>query len=289
MPSLPLIPFGDVEITRLVSGGNPLCGNSHFSPQRSEAMRAYFTDERVVEYLQRLEAAGINTLQARGDYHRVLHWVELHRRRGGRLHWIAQTASEMHDVNQNIRVLATAGAVGVYHHGARTDNWWLDGHIDRVEDRLKCMRDCGVQVGLGTHTPEVIDYAEERGWDLDFYMTCLYNLNRQHRESALVAGRQDVEERFYEEDPPAMCQRILATDKTCLAFKILAAGRRCGDQDQVRAAFRWAFAHIKPTDALVVGMFPRDRDEIALNVQHALAACQATSQSQAGDRESCVL
>ena len=280
MDALPRVPFGGVEITRLISGGNPLCGNSHFSPELSEEMCQYFTDAQVVEYLQQLEASGINTLQARGDYHRVLHWVELFRRRGGRLHWIAQTASEMHDVNQNIRILAAAGAVGVYHHGARTDNWWLEGQIDRVEDRLKCMRDCGVQVGLGTHTPEVIDYAEDKGWDVDFYMTCFYNLNRQHRESALVTGNQHVEEHFYDEDPPAMCTRILATDKVCLAFKILAAGRRCGAQDDVRDAFRWAFAHIKPTDAIVVGMFPKHLDQIPLNVGHALAACGETDATQ---------
>ena len=273
MQTIPRLPFGDVEITRLIGGGNPLCGNSHFSPELSEEMRDYFTTEHAVEYLAGLEAAGINTLQARGDYHRVLHWLELHRRRGGKLHWIAQTASEMHDVSQNIRVLAAAGAVGIYHHGARTDNWWLEGHIDRVEDRLKCMRDCGVQVGLGTHNPEVIDYAEERSWDIDFYMACFYNLNRQHRESALVAGTTDVQEHFYDDDPPEMCKRILATDKTCLAFKILAAGRRCATQDDVRAAFRWAFDHIKPTDAVVVGMYPRHLDQIPLNVAHTLAAC----------------
>ena len=110
MPALPRVPFGPIEITRLVSGGNPLCGNSHFSDEMSREMREHFTAERVVEYLRRCEQAGINTLQARGDYHRVLHWLELFRRQGGRLHWIAQTASEMHDVFQNIRVLAAAGA-----------------------------------------------------------------------------------------------------------------------------------------------------------------------------------
>ena len=275
--ALPRVPFGSVHVTRLISGGNPLCGNSHFSDEMSRDMRDYFTAERVVEYLRRCEQAGINTVQARGDYHRVLHWLELHRREGGRLHWIAQTASEMHDVFQNIRVLAAAGAVGIYHHGSRTDRWWLEGTIDRVEDYLKCMRDCGVQVGLGTHIPEVIEYAEEKGWDLDFYMACLYNLNRQQRESALVSGRADCDEKFYDDDPPAMCRVIQATQKPCLAFKVLAAGRRCATQDGVRDAFRFAFAHIKPTDAVVVGMFPKHLDQIALNVQHALDACAEAS------------
>jgi len=264
----------DMWVTRLISGGNPLCGNSHFSETRNEQMRAYFTAERVVEYLHRLQQAGINTLQARGDYHRILHWVELFRRAGGQLHWIAQTASEMHDVFQNIRILAAARAVGIYYHGTRTDRCWLEGRIDQVRDYLKCMRDAGVQVGLGTHIPEVIEYVEEKGWDLDFYLACFYNLNRRPRESALVVpGARPSGEQFLPEDPPRMCQVIRQTPKTCLAFKILAASRLCATPQAVAEAFRFAFANIKPTDAVVVGMFPQELDQIALNVAHTLAAC----------------
>lgn len=292
MVELPRVPLGrsKVHVTRLISGGNPLCGNSHFSDDMSGDMRSYFTPERVVAYLHDLELSGINTLQARGDYHRVLHWIELFRREGGALHWIAQTASEMHDVFQNIRILAAAGAAGIYHHGSRTDSLWAEGRIDEVADYLKCMRDSGVQVGLGTHIPEVIEYAEAKGWDLDFYMACFYNLNRQPRESALVrgaattlqptgpgAGRHsgpaDNGERFLAMDPPRMCRVIRRTDKMCLAFKILGASRLCATQEEVARAFRWAFSNIKHTDAVVVGMFPKYENQIALNVRHALAAC----------------
>jgi hypothetical protein len=274
----------EVRITRLISGGNPLCGNSHFSPQMDEEMRRYFTDQQVVAYLHKVQASGINTLQARGDYHRILHWLELFRREGGRLHWIAQTASEMHDVFQNIRILAAAGAVGIYHHGTQTDRFWLEGKIDRVRDYLKYMRDSGVQVGLGTHTPEVIEYAEEKGWDVDFYMACLYNLNRKPRESALVSGRSAAasEEEFLPEDPPRMCQVICQTNKTCLAFKILAASRRCATQEDVADAFEFAFTHIKAKDAVVVGMFPKYHDQIELNVKLAIRACRPASSSRAG-------
>ena len=271
--SLPTVPFGHARITRLIVGGNPFCGNSHFSDALSRDMGTYYTAERVVDVLKRCQAAGINTVQARGDYHRVLHWLEVFRREGGRLHWIAQTASEMHDVFQNIRVLAAAGALGIYHHGSQTDRWWVEGKIDRVKDYLSCMRDQGVQVGLGTHFPQVIEYAQEHDWDLDFYMACFYNLNRAPRESHLVTGNlHHNEEVFDPEDPPRMCETILNTPKPCLAFKILGAGRCCATQDDVRAAFKFAFGHIKPTDAVVVGMFPKHLDQIAANVEYTLDA-----------------
>jgi len=149
MKELPQVPLGQSSllVTRLISGGNPLCGNSHFSVEMDEQMRRFFTPDQVVAYLHHLQQAGINTLQARGDYHRILHWLELFRRQGGQLHWIAQTASEMSDVFQNIRVLAAAGAIGIYHHGTQTDRFWLEGQIDQTREYLKCIRDTGVQVG----------------------------------------------------------------------------------------------------------------------------------------------
>lgn len=283
MRDLPVVTLGrsDIHVTRLISGGNPLCANSHFSEEMNADMLEYFSPARVVEYLHRLQAAGINTIQARGDYHRVLAWLETFRREGGRLHWIAQTASEMHDVFQNIRILAAAGAVGIYHHGTQTDKFWREGRIDDVRDYLKCMRDAGVQVGLGTHIPDVIEYAEEKGWDIDFYMACFYNISRSPRESALVSSATgdhsgETHEEFRTEDPPRMCETIRQTDKMCLAFKILGASRACASQESVAEAFRFAFENIKPKDAVVVGMFPKYADQISLNVQHTRSALGVT-------------
>jgi hypothetical protein len=274
--SLPTVPLGPYQITRLIVGGNPFCGNSHRSAAMSREMAEYYTPERVVEVLHRCQRAGINTVQARGDYHRVLYWIELFRREGGQLHWIAQTASEMHDVFQNIRVLAAAGAIGIYHHGTQTDRFWRAGEIDKVEDYLKSMRDCGVLVGLGSHIPEVIAYAEERDWDVDYYMTCVYNLSREPRESALVSGVHAFDrEQYLAEDRERMCQVIRQTPKTCLAFKILAASRNCDTQQDVQDAFQYAFDHIKAQDAVVVGIYPRHVDQVSLDVQYTQRALRA--------------
>ena len=273
---IPKVKFGEHEITRLIIGGNPLCGGSHFSREMGQDMIDFYTPEKVVEVLKQCDELGINTVQARGDYHRIMYYLELFRREGGKLNWIAQTASEMHDIKNNIRVISTFGAIGIYFHGSRTDNMWHAGKIDEVKEYLKVARDCGVQVGLGSHIPEVIDYVENEGWDIDFYMACFYNLNRQERESAIVSG-VFAQEKFYEEDPPKMCKMIQAVDKPCLAFKILAASRRCSTQEEVKATFKWAFDNIKPTDAVVVGMFPKYIDQVPLNIGYTMEALGASA------------
>ena len=52
---LPKVRFGNHMITRLICGGNPFCGNSHYSDDMNRDMAQYYTPERVVEVLKRCE------------------------------------------------------------------------------------------------------------------------------------------------------------------------------------------------------------------------------------------
>jgi hypothetical protein len=60
-----------------------------------------------------------------------------------------------------------------------------------------------------------------------------------------------------------MLERIRRTDKTCLAFKVLGAGRLCSSSDEVREALAMALNGVKATDAIVVGVFPKYTDQVA--------------------------
>ncbi|MCP4640834.1 MAG: hypothetical protein GY851_10390 [bacterium] len=266
MTPLPTIPFGGHRISRLIVGGNPFRGNSHFSDTMSRDMEAHFTVNRVKQTLSACERHGINTVQARGDA-LIQACIREFRAEGGRMHFIAQTASELRNLHGHVRQLAAFGCAGVYVHGTWTDRHYLAGDLAKIEDLLKCIRDTGVQVGLGTHIPEVIELAEDRAWDLDFYMACLYNLSirQRDRESAVVAGAHKAEEVFDHDDRFKMLDRIAQTDKTCLAFKVLGASRLCSSPAQVREAFETVLTRIKPNDAIVVGMYPKDRDQVAEN------------------------
>ena len=79
-----------------------------------------------------------------------------------------------------------------------------------------------------------------------------------------------------------MCRTIPALDKPVLAFKILAATRTCATQEHVREAYRYAYAHIKPTDAVAVGFFPKYQDLISLGLRYAKEACGAQDTGELG-------
>ena len=275
--ALPQVDFGRWRVSRLMVGGNPVSGHSHVSAELSREMIDYFSAAQVKRLLAACEREGINTWQSRGDRHiqRLLHEYRLE---GGRIQWIAQTASELADIPAHIRGLAAVGAIGIYHHGSATDRFWQAGKIEQAREMLKLMRQTGVQVGLGTHIPEVIDYVESKGWDLDFYMTCVYNLSRPRAEAERLAGRPVRDELFWDPDREEMLKRVRQTAKACLIFKVYGAGRHCDSVDRMRAALRLAARYAKPSDGFVIGMFPKHKEQVRENcrlVREALASAGA--------------
>ncbi|MCI8624611.1 MAG: hypothetical protein HFG26_13265 [Provencibacterium sp.] len=270
---LPTVPLGVHAVTRLIIGGNPFSGNSHVSREMDEEMQDYFTTAAVKRTLMRCQECGINTMQLRGDRH-ILRILREFRAEGGRLQWIAQTTPESASFEANVRQMAQAGPIAIYHHGTVTDQLFKEGETEELLRRLAVLRSTGFPVGLATHMPEVVAYAEEQRWDVDFYMTCVYNLSRIDRVSSAVTGKANEDEPFFESDIPLMYKAIRAVDKPCLAFKILGATRRCQSQETVRAAFEEAFCSIKPQDAVIVGMYPKDCDQVALNCRYTAEAIE---------------
>ncbi len=273
---LPTVRLGSHNVTRLICGGNPISGISHFSQDMDWDMLHYYTMPRLQALLEECWRQGINTVQTRGDRLTMRMYME-HRDNGGRLQWIAQTASEFADIHANIREIASYQPMAIYHHGTHVDNCWHMGKIDAVPEFLKRIHDLGLPAGVGTHIPEVIEYAEEHAWETDFYMSCFYNLARGYKSAPAVERHQYEAERYPGGDPDRMCQTVRQVKKPCLGFKILAANRKCDTQEDVRAAFMHAFANIKPTDAVVAGMFPKYSNQPAQNAQYTREAIAAAS------------
>jgi len=261
---LPTIRIRDKQVTRLICGGNPISGFSHYSAEMDQDMLHYYTMPRVQGLLDECWRQGINTVQTRGDRHTMRMYME-HRANGGQLQWIAQTASEFADIYYNIAEIASFGPIAIYHHGTHTDNSWHEGKIDQVRDFLKAIHDHGLPAGIGTHIPEVVEYAEEKGWETDFYMCCFYNLARGYKAAPAVEQDAYARDRFSDADPDRMTAVMREVPKPCLGFKIMAATRKCGTPQSVKQALEYALANIKPEDAVVVGMFPKYTNQVEQN------------------------
>ncbi len=263
---LPTVKIGPYDVTRLICGGNPFSGISHLSAELDREMLEYYTMPRLQACLDECWRNGINTFQSRGDRHQMRMYLE-HRLAGGRMQWIAQTASEFADIAANIAQIARFQPIAIYHHGTHTDNSWHRGEIDQVADIVKRIKDAGLPAGVGTHIPEVVQYAEDKGWETDFYMCCFYNLARGYKSAPAVERDAYAREKFQDGDPEAMTAVMRQVAKPCIGFKIMAATRNCGSPQQVKETFRWAFDHIKPIDLVDVGMFQKHRNQAAENAR----------------------
>ena len=215
-------------------------------------MRDYFTVGNCKKLLAGCERAGINTVQARAD-HFTMRLLNEYRLEGGRLQWIATTASEYADLRYNLREMSALQPIGIFHHGTVTDEFWSQGKIDQIRERLKLIRQTGALAGLGTHNPEVVDYVESKGWDLDFYTTALYQVGVRTREQVeKILGRKHeglAGDFFWDSDREKMLERVRRTAKPCLVIKVYGASRNCASPESRLAAIQLAFRYAKPGDA----------------------------------------
>jgi hypothetical protein len=265
--TLPQIPFGKSQISRLIIGSNPFRAGSHLSVFVNKEMTSYYTTEQKIKTLRRCQEAGINCWQGSEN-----HW-EVYRQlceQGGQMRYIS-LGSNGPAAADFLKTMKELGCLGVAHHGETTDSLFKSGKLDQIHDYLKKVRDTGLWVGVSTHMPAVVDAVESKGWDLDFYMTCVYERHRSADDLRKLLGHVPVPvgEVYLQSDPPRMFKAIRQTKRTCLAFKILAAGRLSERKEWVEQAFRQTFEGIKPTDGVIVGIYDRYSDQPAENAAYA--------------------
>ena len=257
---MPHIAIGKHSFSRMVCGSNCFNAGSHLSVFVNREMKSYYTPEQILKTVHRCEEMGVNTWQA------GIGNLELYRRyvdAGGKMQFIAIEPNDAAIIDR----LVKGGCIGIAHHGEVTDSLFKRGQIDKVHDFLKRVRDAGILAGVSTHMPAVVDYIESKGWDLDYYMTCVYERHRGEADLEKLLGHVPlpVGEVYLRSDPPRMFKAMQQTKRPCLAFKILAAGRVCDHPGLVERAFRETFAGIKPSDGVIVGIYDRYSDQVAEN------------------------
>jgi hypothetical protein len=274
-PPLPTMPFGKHRITRLIAGGNPIYGYSHFNYVFSAHMADYHTTPRVLAFLKQLERAGVNAWQASWSERLETDWLQ-YKEQGGKLQLLLLSRPQFNDDPE--KALARAMKLKplcIAQHGASTRKHWDAGQLDKSLDYLKRIRDTGVMVGLSCHDPRILAYTAERNWDLDYYMTCVYNIHRPREVfEKLLGGQLPLGEIYIPGDPDVMMAAIRQSKKPCLAYKVLAAGRLVTSPQQVRERIQASLKGIKPTDGIIVGMYQRMNDQIGQTAQFVREALQ---------------
>ncbi len=241
---LPAGRIGDLEISRLICGGNLISGFAHSRDliYVSDMLRHYFTDEKVFETLALCEQQGINTAILRLDENtlRILHtyWRE----RGGKMQWIAQCKIHKMDWISGLQPAIDNGACAVYVHGGVADTLVKQERVDVLGRAVDFIRQNGVPAGIAGHMIDVPMAVEAAGIEVDFYMK---TLNAKNYWSAGPMPRHDSVWAETPEKTIAFMQRV---EKPWIAYKVLGAGAIKPSE-----GFQYAFEH--GAGFLCVGMF----------------------------------
>jgi hypothetical protein len=265
---LPSIKLGKYQISRLLVGANPINGYSYLGPHVDQHMKQWFEPPRSVEFLLDCERAGVTAHQF-SDSPRARITLHEARRRGSKMLFLA-LESGREKLTEFVRETRPAA---VAHHGGVTDIKFAQGKAQEVHDYVKAVHDLGLLAGVSAHNPDNIKRMADEGWEVDYFMTCFYFVTR--KRLAEMAGKKEEGENapllvdphhsFLRGDPDAMTAVARQVSQPCFGFKILAAGRQCTNQDVVRRAFRYALTRLKPSDGIIVGMFPWAFDEVGAN------------------------
>jgi hypothetical protein len=272
---LPTVSLGRHRVTRLIVGSNPMYGYSHFNHLYDQHMLEWFTDERVVNLLLDCEKKGINTWQASFNY-AMKRQIPRLRDAGGKIQFICLAASWHYDekwprtpeaiLDGTVKCAQAAmefNPIGIAFHGGATDILFRAGKIDLLKTYIDRVHDMGTLAGISTHNPAILDTLREKDFPNDFYMTGLHYLTRHPEDWMKEIGTTPLDEGWIASDPPKMAEAVRKVNKPALVYKVLGAGRKCGSEEQKRKAIEWAFKNIKPTDATIIGLYPRYSDQVS--------------------------
>jgi len=244
--------IGKVKMSRIICGCNLISGFAHSRDLMyvSELLKAYFTEEKIMQTWALCEEHGIDTMIGVPGDKKATDAYRKHRARGGKIQCIGQLAPPKSGIAQAAKMAADAGMVGAVLVGNEGDAWTREDAVDKIEEFVSAVKAQGLIAGVGGHelrTPLVVEAA---GIKPDFYMKTLHSTSywstrRPDQQKEVIDNGTD---NYWCSDPEATIKAMHEISRPWMAYKVLAAGAI-----HPRDGFRHAFEN--GADFCLVGMF----------------------------------
>jgi hypothetical protein len=276
--ALPAGQIGTLRIGRILLGGNLL---THYTHSRDLAYvyrltRHYNTPAKIIETLALAEANGVNTLvvHTNNNYGAwqpggVIHTLEEHRKRGGKMQWIVCPTAPLEtslDAYRNmVKKLVETGVNAVYVWGVYADRLAATGKTGLIAKAVQVGKDEGIPSGVGAHDLNVVTQCEKEKVEADFYIKTFHH----HRYKTAprpdqIKGPTDETLGYWCSNPQAVIDTMKSVAKPWISFKVMAAGAI-----PPKDAFRYVFEH--GADFSLAGMFDFEIQEDVAIAREILA------------------
>jgi len=274
--ALPKGKIGDLEVSRIMLGGNLL---THFTHSRDlryvyDLAAHYNTEEKIKETLAVAEAQGIDTLVIHTHPWSINVIKEYRYSDGGKIKWIicptAPIDDTMEEYRKQVREVVEMGTEAVYLWGVRGDELVAKERIDLMAKAVAIPKEFGVPSGVGAHDLRAIVEAEKNDVGADFYIKTFH-----HHDYPTGPKPEELTEVIAEvpgywcKDPEEVAEFMKRVEKPWIAFKVMAAGAIPPEN-----AFQYAFD--KGADHVLAGMFDFEIAHDVRIAKEVLAKTQRT-------------
>ncbi len=274
---MPTGTIGKLKISRIICGGNLISGYAHSRDliYVSNLLKAYFTEEKIMETWDVCFQHGINTMIFAPSDSRALAIYRKYRTRNGKMQCLAQVTPDKDNLDPAINEAVDAGVVGAVLVGNYGDAWTREGAVDRIGQFVQKTKAHGIIAGVGGHELRTPMTVEKAGIAPDFYMKTLHSSNywskRQPDQKKEVIDNYGVDN-YWCMDPEGTIGFMAELERPWIAYKVLAAGAI-----PPKAGFQYAFEN--GADFCAVGMFDF---QVAENANLAAGIVASTQNRERG-------
>jgi hypothetical protein len=261
--ALPTGKLGNVELTRVMLGGNLISGYAHsrdliYVPQ---LMKHYNTEAKILETLEIAETHGINAINlAIWD---DLSFLEKHWKRGGKMKLVAQAIPRREgDELALFKKAVDFGACAVHLQGHSSEILLKEENLELMAKIIHYIQSQKVPAGIAAHGLNVLIEGEKARIEPDFYVKTLHTHDYHTAPRPGEKGDLGRFDNSWCADPEEVVDFMWGVKKPWIAFKIMAAGAI-----PPQRAFPHAFN--SGADFVLAGMFDW---QIAEDVKIAKAA-----------------
>jgi len=256
---LPRGKIGDLEVSRIILGGNLIGGWSHSRDliYVSSLFKAYNSEAKVFETLMIAEEAGINTMNIT---HTQFPLINKYKKIfGSRLQTVCQIHPTREDMFSHVDKVIDAGVDLIQIQGNCCDWRVRDGEVDVLARCVDYIHEKGYIAGMGAHSVQALIECEKAGIRPDFYMKTLHHDQywsahpRENRIPFSVDGEKSPDHNQFHDNmfclfPEQTAAYMKDKEAPFIAFKVLAGGAI-----HPKEGFKFAFEN--GADFLCVGMF----------------------------------
>lgn len=263
---LPTGKIGEMEISRLILGGNLIGGFAHSRDLMyvSHLLKHYFTPEKIMETLELAEQHGINCVNTNPEGAQIIQ--RYMKERGGKIKWMVQGNPNGGNFDA-IKRLVDFGADTIYIQGNEGDKLSRDGNADLLGKTIEFIKSNGLPAGIAGHELRTPMFVEKNGITPDYYVKTLHSTEywstRRPGQDKDIIDNYSVDN-YWCKEPDEVINFMARVKRPWVAYKVMAAGAI-----KPRPAFQYAFD--KGADFILAGIFDFQIAEDAQIAREVLA------------------